>query len=100
MADGPDCEYPACARCGGSADWERCDHCGETGMDGHDCGDDCCCCRYPEDNVPCQVCDAAGGWWRCGNSLEWCSSNPMTGCDEVPRGTFEWLKAIPEKSDD
>lgn len=29
----------------------------------HDCGEDSCCCLYPEDNVPCDTCDGKGYWF-------------------------------------
>lgn len=43
-------------------EWETCPDCAGEGMNGHDCGEDTCCCRYPEENMPCQTCDGAGGW--------------------------------------
>jgi hypothetical protein len=82
-----DCQ---CARCGSSMDCERCDHC-EDGYDGHDCGEDCCACLYPEDNVPCQHCDGTGVWRRCLSSPEWCEANPLPGRGDVPRGSVEWF---------
>lgn len=42
--------------------YHDCWNCGGTGYSHHDCGDDCCCCADPEDNVVCDVCDGAGGW--------------------------------------
>jgi hypothetical protein len=45
--------------------WEECDNCGGEGVSGHDCGEDCCCCLYPEDNVTCDFCDGAGGRYVC-----------------------------------
>ncbi len=42
-------QEPMCARCGSSATWEDCDNC-EGGFSYHDCGEDTCCCLYPEDN--------------------------------------------------
>lgn len=41
-----------------------CWNCGGTGYTGHDCGEDCCCCADPEDNVICEICDGEGGWDR------------------------------------
>lgn len=55
--------------CDGSG-WIECENC-DDGLDGHDCGDDICCCLNPEDNVTCQYCGGKGGW-RC-------------PCDEEPR---------------
>ena len=42
--------------------WKECWDCGGTGLNGHDCGEDTCCCAYPEENMPCQICDGQGGW--------------------------------------
>lgn len=81
-----DCQ---CARCGSSVHTERCEHC-EDGFDGHDCGEDCCCCLYPEDNVPCQYCDGTGVWHTCLSSPEWCNGNPLPGREAVERGAIEW----------
>lgn len=80
-----------CARCGSSADFEHCDSCGGEGFDGHDCGEDCCCCRYPEENVVCDTCEGRGGWHWCLSSPEWCESNPLPGRESIKRGTFEWF---------
>ena len=44
---------------------QECEHCGGEGMDGHDCGEDSCCCLYPEENVRCQFCNGKGWWWYC-----------------------------------
>ncbi len=43
-------------------DWVECWNCGGEGTDGHDCGEDTCCCLYPEDNVTCDICKGKGGW--------------------------------------
>lgn len=83
-----DCQ---CARCGSSGDYEDCDSC-EDGFDGHECGEDVCCCRYPEQNVPCDICRGHGGWWRCVSSPEWCNANPLPGREDVSRGEFEWFE--------
>jgi hypothetical protein len=56
---------PYCPVCGAAMDWEDCDRCGGDGYDGHDCGEDVCCCLEPEDNEPCEQCDGKGGWWSC-----------------------------------
>ena len=35
----------------------------EDGLTGdHDCGEDTCCCLYPEPNVGCDRCDGKGYW--------------------------------------
>lgn len=43
-------------------DWVVCETCGGEGVNGHDCGEDTCCCLQPEENVSCQTCDGEGGW--------------------------------------
>ncbi len=45
-------------------EWIECENCGGEGFVGHDCGEDCCCCLDPEDNVPCDVCGGKGGYWE------------------------------------
>ena len=82
-----DCQ---CARCGSSVDSERCDWCVD-GFDGHDCGEDCCPCLYPEDNVPCQVCRGRVVFHRCMSSPEWCEANPLPGRENVKHGEIEWF---------
>lgn len=65
LSAGPEgMEHDYCSDCGSSAGWEECTNC-EDGMSGHDCGEDCCACLYPENNVPCDICDGKGGWWVC-----------------------------------
>ena len=80
---------PRCARCGSSMEWHECTQC-DDGFDGHDCGDDCCCCACPEDNVPCGICDGAGGWLRCMSSGKWCGENPLPGREKWARDECEW----------
>lgn len=46
-----------------NADWQECWNCSD-GFTGHDCGEDCCACLEPEDNVICDICDGDGGWER------------------------------------
>lgn len=82
-------DFDICARCGGSAEFETCENCGGMGLDGHECGEDCCACLNPEDNVACDICDGDGGWLLCVNSAEWCQANPRPGHESTPRGTFE-----------
>lgn len=67
FADGLD-YGPACEVCGCEMMHERCDQCGGEGVNGHDCGDDTCCCLHPEDNMRCEQCDGQGGWWLCPNA--------------------------------
>lgn len=53
MSEHPvDCEggWIACWSCGGEGDY-------------HDCGEDSCCCMWPEDNVTCDQCEGKGGWY-------------------------------------
>lgn len=80
-----------CARCGSSVDWEPCTTCGGEGVDGHYCGEDCCCCLYPDDNMPCDLCDGEGGFRVCISSPEWCQANPLPGRESIERGRIEWF---------
>ncbi len=43
--------------------WHDCWECGGEGYSGHDCGEDTCCCLYPDDDVICPTCGGAGGWY-------------------------------------
>lgn len=52
-------EREKCSGCGAELTEVRCLDC-EGGFDGHDCGEDCCACRYPEPNVPCDMCHGTG----------------------------------------
>ena len=70
-------DVPSCGRCGSDCDWSDCEHCGGEGLDGHDCGEDCCACLFPEENRQCDICRGAGGWWTCCASGEWCEANPI-----------------------
>lgn len=89
--DGKDYE-PCCARCGSSVDWQDCEECGGEGYVDHDCGEDCCACLNPEDNVPCDCCRGNTGWYRCLSSDEWCKANPLPGRETVGRGAVEWAE--------
>jgi len=63
--DYPDDQF--CPLCGGLMGWERCWQChGAGGF--HDCGEDCCPCLDPEDdlNEKCDVCGGEGGYYVCG----------------------------------
>lgn len=72
-----------CARCGGDAGWLSCANCGGERYSHHECGEDCCCCVNPEDNVLCDWCDGAGGSWHCRNTPEWCEANPLSGREHI-----------------
>lgn len=59
-----------CPKCGHEA-YERMCGCDE-GYDGHDCGEDVCCCLDPEENGVCDECEGHGYhvWCRrCGWDL-------------------------------
>ena len=56
--------FVECGACGADADWIDCENCTD-GVTGHDCGEDTCCCADPEDNVTCDICDGAEGWYVC-----------------------------------
>lgn len=43
----------------------ECPTCNGAGVDGHECGEDCCNCLQPEDNVACETCEGVGGWMAC-----------------------------------
>ena len=53
-----------CPRCGNAKEWRECYNC-EDGLSDHDCGEDCCCCLEPENNVRCDICEGSGGWMCC-----------------------------------
>jgi len=41
-----------------------CYACQGEGLSGdHECGEDCCACRYPEPNVRCDICEGKGYWF-------------------------------------
>lgn len=50
--------------------WVECENCGGEGVSGHDCGEDCCCCEDPEDNIRCDICKGKGGWDACGGKCD------------------------------
>lgn len=91
-------EYDGCcARCGSSVEYVRCEDC-EDGFNGHDCGEDCCCCLHPEENVPCDTCRGHGGWYACTQSPEWCRANPLPNRSMTVRYLMEWT--VVERSRD
>src|SRR5438045_1896684 len=54
-----------CSRCGCcEVVTEECEQCAE-GLDGHDCGEDSCCCEFPEENLRCEFCDGRGYFEMC-----------------------------------
>lgn len=57
-------EHNVCEKCGAAKEWRECYNC-EDGFSHHDCGEDCCCCLDPEDNVTCDICEGEGGWFQC-----------------------------------
>lgn len=62
MADRPLCQlHPH----HGEKEWVECWNCGGEGTSGHDCGEDCCACLHPDDNVRCDICRGKSGWYRC-----------------------------------
>lgn len=70
------CNEPTCDRCGADMDWVDCETCGGEGLDGHDCGEDCCMCADPDEpNLACGICDGEGGWELCPNR---CANKPST----------------------
>ena len=50
----------------GEKSYVDCWNCGGAGYSDHDCGEDCCACLYPEDNVRCDICRGKGGYYICG----------------------------------
>lgn len=53
-----------CGTCGSQKLWKDCWNC-EDGYSHHDCGEDCCACLHPEDNVTCDICRGHGGFTMC-----------------------------------
>jgi hypothetical protein len=91
----PQVEYN-CARCGSSLDFDECGNC-DDGFVGHDCGEDCCCCADPYDNVACDICHGTGSLPHCLASREWCEANPLPGREKVKRSTPEAFTVGPRK---
>lgn len=75
--------YFRCARCGSSCEFVRCGNCDEFGYSHHNCGEDSCCCLYPDDNVVCSWCDGRGGSWHCISGPDWCNANPLPGREGI-----------------
>jgi hypothetical protein len=63
-------EAPMC-ECGSEKFWRECWDCGGEAYTHHDCGEDCCCCLDPEDNVLCETCEGACGWYQCSQCHPW-----------------------------
>lgn len=59
-----------CEKCGNEKYWRDCLNCDE-GYSDHDCGEDCCCCLNPEDNVVCDICEGDTGWYQCSLCNPW-----------------------------
>lgn len=85
-----DCQ---CARCGGMIESVPCEHCVD-GFDGHECGEDCCACAFPEPNCICQYCYGDGHRLLCCNSWQWCIDNPLPDRENVLRHTLEWFATV------
>lgn len=73
---------PTCGRCAASTTWVECEQCDE-GFTHHDCGEDCCACLDPEDNVVCDICLGSCGRYVCNASMEWCEEHPLPDRKEV-----------------
>jgi len=66
MSNTPHDDREICPRCGCCEMCpEECPNCGGDGVAGHECGEDCCCCQYPEDNVRCDICGGKGYFMIC-----------------------------------
>ena len=83
-----DCQ---CARCGSSLMFDECESCGGEGTAGHDCGEDCCACLHPEENIDCDYCNGEGHYPHClSASSGWCRANPKPGRENIEPSTPEW----------
>jgi len=76
-------QQEVCADCGGEVELIMCDDC-EDGFSHHDCGEDCCCCLNPENNVRCDTCGGDGGWYVC---LSKCHENKNEVTSAIPPNT-------------
>jgi len=54
-----------CKRCQCEAEWRDCPECDEDGFTHHECGEDTCACINKSNNVVCDNCDGATGFWIC-----------------------------------
>ncbi len=66
--------------------YSDCWNCGGEGMSHHDCGEDCCACSYPENNVKCDLCDGRGHfiWCRSATSQSPCNNTNWENMDYTP----------------
>lgn len=64
-----------CARCGSSAEFNTCDHCGG---DGEVEDDDW------QNYDPCEPCRGKGGSWHCISPPQWCQEHPLPGREAIP----------------
>lgn len=86
--DDEDAHGPCCKRCGGSCEWEDCGRCGGGGdLKYPDCPD-----AWGEDSpsevnhlIDCPDCGGFGGYWRCGNTFDYCNAHPQPGREETRR---------------
>lgn len=89
-----------CARCGSSMDFENCSDCcggGET-EPGELHEYDPLFYRM-SDTRPCYGCGGTGGDWWCLSGADWCEANPLTGRENIPRGTVEWFTLEPARGE-
>jgi len=61
----PEGVQAVCMTCQATQEWHHCEQCDGVGLDGHDCGEDCCACLDPEPNEGCDLCGGIGGWYAC-----------------------------------
>jgi len=54
-----------CSTCGNIKWWQTCWNCGGEGYSDHDCGEGCCACLNPENNVRCDICRGKEGYYVC-----------------------------------
>lgn len=94
LADGRTEEGEQCARCGSSATWVDCYHCGgDDEALGSDCIDDLChggeCIHGYSGFIRCDICRGKGGWWRCCSGSAWCEAHPMAGREGVATTAYD-----------
>lgn len=79
-----------CGRCGGEMERVVCERCDGEGLTRFgELYEEDPLWYTPNDKEQCGDCAGAGGWWRCGNSEEWCNFHPLPGRERVERGTVE-----------